>query len=150
MPFYSKASPVMTRADFKIVPTKPTTYKAVHGLSPTYLFNLVLPYIPTHMLRSQDAGLVIVPRMSKQSAGGRAFSYRAKHFWNGLPIHDEPPLLSLPGRLPSPLGFSASDPITGAELLACLRSPMSSLGGGHYVVPGVSHYPRLACVESLT
>ena len=41
------------------------------------LSDLVLPYIPTRTLRSQDAGLLIVPRISKQTAGGRAFSYRA-------------------------------------------------------------------------
>ena len=32
--------------------------------------NLVLPYIPTRTLRSQDAGLLTVPRISKQTAGG--------------------------------------------------------------------------------
>ena len=63
------------------------TYKALHGLAPTYLSDLVLPYIPTRTLRSQDAGLLIVPRISRQTAGGRAFSYRAPFLWNGLPTH---------------------------------------------------------------
>ena len=36
----------------------------------------------------------------------------------------------------SPLGFSASDPITGAESLACLRPPMPSLRGVDHVMPG--------------
>uniref|UniRef100_A0AAZ3PI26 Reverse transcriptase domain-containing protein n=1 Tax=Oncorhynchus tshawytscha TaxID=74940 RepID=A0AAZ3PI26_ONCTS len=66
--------PVKARADFKVLLL---TYKALHGLAPTYLSDLVLPYIPTRTLRSQDAGLLIVPRISKQTAGGRAFSYRA-------------------------------------------------------------------------
>jgi hypothetical protein len=49
--------------------------------------DLVLTYIHTHTLRSQDAGLLIDPRISKQIAGGRAFSYGAQFSWNGLPIH---------------------------------------------------------------
>ena len=72
------------RADFKVLLH---TYKALHGLAPSYLSALVLPYIPTRTLRAQDAGLLIVPRISKQTAGGRAFSYRAPFLWNGLPTH---------------------------------------------------------------
>jgi hypothetical protein len=63
------------------------TYKGLHGLAPIYLSDLVLPYIPTCTLLSQDAGLLIVQRISKQTAGGRVFSYRAQFSWNGLPIH---------------------------------------------------------------
>jgi hypothetical protein len=69
--------PVKARADFNILLL---TYRALHGLAPTYLFYLVLPYTPTCMLRSQDAGLLIVPRISKQTAGGRLFLF----LWNGL------------------------------------------------------------------
>uniref|UniRef100_A0A8K9XAS1 Reverse transcriptase domain-containing protein n=1 Tax=Oncorhynchus mykiss TaxID=8022 RepID=A0A8K9XAS1_ONCMY len=76
--------PVKARADFNVLLL---TYKALHGLAPTYLSDLVLPYIPTRMLRSQDAGLLIVPSISKQTAGGRAFSYTAQFLWNGLPTH---------------------------------------------------------------
>uniref|UniRef100_A0A8K9ULD5 Reverse transcriptase domain-containing protein n=1 Tax=Oncorhynchus mykiss TaxID=8022 RepID=A0A8K9ULD5_ONCMY len=76
--------PVKARADFKVLLL---TYKALHGLAPIYLSDLVLPYIPTRTLRSQDAGLLIVPRIFKQTAGGRAFSYRAPFLWNGLPTH---------------------------------------------------------------
>ena len=50
--------PVKARADFKVVLL---TYEALHGLSPTYLSDLVLPYIPTRTLQSQDACLLIVP-----------------------------------------------------------------------------------------
>ena len=76
--------PVKAKADFKVLQL---TYKALHGLAPTHLSDFVLPYIPTHTLRSQDAGLLIVPRIYKQTAGGRAFSYRAQFLWNVLPIH---------------------------------------------------------------
>ena len=66
---------VKARADFKVLLL---TYKALHGLVPTYLSDLVLQYIPTRTVWSQDAGLLIVPRISKQTTGGRAFSYRAQ------------------------------------------------------------------------
>uniref|UniRef100_A0A8K9XV18 Reverse transcriptase domain-containing protein n=1 Tax=Oncorhynchus mykiss TaxID=8022 RepID=A0A8K9XV18_ONCMY len=75
---------VKARADFKVLLL---TYKALHGVAPTYLSDLVLAYIPTRTLWSQDAGLLIVPTISKQTAGGRAFSYRAPFLWNGLPTH---------------------------------------------------------------
>ena len=76
--------PVKARADFKVLLLN---YKALHGLAPTYLSDLVLPYIPTRTLQSQDAGLLTVLRISKQTAGGRAFSHRAPLLWNGLPAH---------------------------------------------------------------
>jgi hypothetical protein len=76
--------PVKARADFKVLLL---TYKALHGLAPTYLSDLVLPYIPTRTLWSQDTGLLIVPIHFKQTAGVRAFSYRDPFLWNGLPIH---------------------------------------------------------------
>ena len=72
--------PVKARADFKVLLL---TYKALHGLAPTYLSDLVLPYIPTCTLQSEDAGLLIVLRISKQTAGGRAFSFRDPFLWNG-------------------------------------------------------------------
>ena len=50
--------PVKARADFKVLLL---SYKALHGLAPTYHSDLILPYIPTRTLRSQDAGLLIVP-----------------------------------------------------------------------------------------
>jgi hypothetical protein len=76
--------PVKARADFKVLLL---TYKALHGFAPTYLSDLVLPYKPTRTLQSQDAGLLSVPRISKQTAGGRDFSYIAPFLWNGLPTH---------------------------------------------------------------
>ena len=76
--------PVKARADFNVLLL---TYRALHGLARTYLSDLVLPYIPTRTLHSQDASLLIVPRISKQTAGGRAFSYRAQFLWNVLPTH---------------------------------------------------------------
>jgi hypothetical protein len=76
--------PVKVRADFKVLLLN---YKALHGLAPTYRSDMVLPYIPTRTLWFLDAGLLTAPRIYKQTAGGRAFSYRAPFLWNGLPIH---------------------------------------------------------------
>ena len=39
-------------------------------------------YIPAQTLRSQNAGLLIVPRVGRCTIGGRAFSYQAPLLWN--------------------------------------------------------------------
>ncbi|KAI3373418.1 hypothetical protein L3Q82_022031, partial [Scortum barcoo] len=38
------------------------------------------------LLRSQNSGLLVVPRVSRSSLGGRAFSYQAPVLWNQLPV----------------------------------------------------------------
>ncbi|KAL7874984.1 hypothetical protein SRHO_G00059540 [Serrasalmus rhombeus] len=70
------------RIDYKILLL---TYKALHGLAPEYLQDLISHYEPSRPLRSQSAGLLIVPRIQKVSAGGRAFSYKDPKLWNDLP-----------------------------------------------------------------
>ncbi|XP_068191806.1 uncharacterized protein [Antennarius striatus] len=76
--------PIHVRSDFKVLLL---TYKSLNGLAPTYLSDLVKPYTPTRALRSQNTGLLCVPRFKKKSAGQRAFSYRAPFLWNNLPIN---------------------------------------------------------------
>ena len=46
----------------------------------------MVPYYPTRPLRSQNAGLLVVPRVSKSRMGARAFSYQAPLLWNQLPV----------------------------------------------------------------
>ncbi|KAJ8390578.1 hypothetical protein AAFF_G00101840, partial [Aldrovandia affinis] len=75
--------PINYRVDYKVLLL---TYKVLHGLAPSYLTDLLHPYNPPCSLRSQDAGNLVVPRISKNTAGGRAFSYRAPLLWNSLPI----------------------------------------------------------------
>ena len=75
--------PIQARSDFKVLLL---TYKSLHGLAPPYLSDLLIPYVPSRALRSQDAGYLIVPRIKKKSAGSRAFSYRAPYLWNRLPL----------------------------------------------------------------
>ncbi|WP_438638150.1 hypothetical protein, partial [Paraclostridium dentum] len=61
------------------------SYKAWNGQAPSYIEDLIVPYHPSRSLRSQNAGLLVVPRISKVRMGGRAFSYQAPLLWNQLP-----------------------------------------------------------------
>ena len=74
--------PVKSRIEFKILLL---TYKALNGQAPSYLKELLVPYHPTRALRSQNAGLLEVPRISRSRMGGRAFNYQAPLLWNHLP-----------------------------------------------------------------
>ena len=73
--------PIKHCIDFKILLF---TYKALNGLAPQYLNELLLLYNPPHPLHSQNSGNLIIPRISKSTAGGRSFSYLAPKLWNNL------------------------------------------------------------------
>ena len=68
--------PVRQRIHFKLLLL---TWKALHGTSPTYIANILVPYHPKRTLRSSDKLLLVVPR-TNSSFGDRAFSVAA-------PIH---------------------------------------------------------------
>lgn len=74
--------PIQARCDFKVLLL---TYKSLHGMAPSYLSDLITPYVPPRALRSQGAGYLSVPAVKKKTAGNRAFSYRAPYLWNSLP-----------------------------------------------------------------
>ena len=74
--------PIKHRINFKILLI---TYKALNGLAPQYLSELLTHYNPSRLLRSQNSGQLIIPRISKSTAGGRSFSYLAPKLWNSLP-----------------------------------------------------------------
>ncbi len=61
------------------------TYKALNGLAPAHITSLVSRYNPTRSLRSQNSGLLVVPRIEKSTKGGRTFSYLSPKLWNSLP-----------------------------------------------------------------
>ncbi len=61
------------------------SYKILFYLAPVYQTNLLSRYNPTRSLRSQNSGLLVVPRIAKSTKGGRTFSYLAPKLWNSLP-----------------------------------------------------------------
>ena len=76
--------PVDFRVHFKILLF---AFKALHGLAPSYLSELLHPYTPSRSLRSADQLLLIEPRARLKSRGERAFSVAAPKLWNDLPLH---------------------------------------------------------------
>ncbi len=74
--------PIKFRINYKILLL---AYKALNYLAPAYLTNLLSRYNPTRSLRSQNSGLLVVPRIAKSTKGGRTFSYLAPKLWNSLP-----------------------------------------------------------------
>ena len=75
--------PVKQRIEFKIALL---VFKAVNGLSPVYLTNL-LQIQPTrrYKLRSDDKELLFIPR-SKSKPGDCAFIIAGPRIWNNLPL----------------------------------------------------------------
>ncbi len=74
--------PIKFRIRYKILLL---AYKALNDLAPAYLTNLLSGYNPTRSLRSQNSGLLVVPRIAKSTKGGKTFSYLAPKLWNSLP-----------------------------------------------------------------
>ncbi|TWW69815.1 Immunoglobulin heavy variable 3-33 [Takifugu flavidus] len=90
--------PVKFRIIFKILLL---TYKVLRGLAPSYLKELVTPYHPNVLLHSQNAGLLVVPRVSRSRMGGRAFSYQASLLWNQFLVKtltQSEPVVKRPGE----------------------------------------------------
>ncbi len=65
--------PIKHHIDFKILLI---TYKALNGLAPQYLSELLSHYSPSRPLRSQNSGHLIIP--------SRSFFYLAPKLWNNL------------------------------------------------------------------
>jgi len=74
--------PVERRIHFKILLL---VYKCLHQQAPSYLTELILPYIPTRALRSADQELLQESRSNKRY-GERAFSLCGPKLWNALPL----------------------------------------------------------------
>lgn len=91
-PKYSHATPLLIHlhwlpvkfsVHFKIIIM---TYRALHGVAPTYLSDLLLSYHPSRSLRSCDQGLVVVQHTRLKTKGDRAFVSVAPRLWNSLPL----------------------------------------------------------------
>lgn len=76
--------PVSKRIDYKILLH---VYKALNGISPKYICELVHFYTPGRALRSTHAGLLHVPRTRLCGFGDRSFSAVAPKLWNALPAN---------------------------------------------------------------
>ena len=59
-------------------------YKALNGLGPKYITDMLIRYEPSRALRSSGTGLLTVPRV-RTKQGEAAFSYYAPKIWNKLP-----------------------------------------------------------------
>ena len=74
--------PIEQRIQFKLLLY---VYKALHGLAPAYLSDMLVPYQPCRPLRSSKKSLLEKPRFKLASYGGGAFTTAAPRLWNDLP-----------------------------------------------------------------
>lgn len=61
------------------------TYKIAKDLAPSYISDLIKPYIPPQVLCTQRMGLLPVPRVEKKSACCKGFIYCAPFHWLNPP-----------------------------------------------------------------
>ncbi len=73
--------PVQSRIKFKILLL---TYKALHGIAPQYLTDLLQPK-PARGLRSDNKNFLVIPDTKLKTYGDRAFSKAAPYLWNSIP-----------------------------------------------------------------
>lgn len=62
------------------------TFKALHGLAPLYIVDLLPPKTITQSLRSSNKGLLEVSVSHLKTKGDRAFAVVAPTLWNALPL----------------------------------------------------------------
>lgn len=72
------------RTEFKI---NLMTFKALTGLAPGYIHDMLQPYQPPRALRSLNLALLRQPRSRTKSFGDRAYATVAPRLWNRLPRH---------------------------------------------------------------
>ncbi|KAF7643038.1 hypothetical protein LDENG_00245830, partial [Lucifuga dentata] len=70
------------RIEFKILLI---TFKALLGLAPSYITEMLTPYESVRSLRYLGGMLLAVPKSRLKSKGDRAFAIRALLLWNDLP-----------------------------------------------------------------
>ena len=76
--------PVKARIKYKLAVTM---FKAVHGLAPSYLTDLLNPMLPGRSLRSgDDSNKLHVPKSSHPRSGDRSFRVAGPKQWNELPV----------------------------------------------------------------
>ena len=76
--------PVDVRINFKVLLI---VYKAMHGLAPQYIRELLNEYQPTRQLRSSCHSMLQIPKTKTVRYGDRAFFAYAPKIWNMLPLY---------------------------------------------------------------
>jgi hypothetical protein len=74
--------PVQQRIEYKIILL---TFRALNGLAPPYIMDLLSRYMPSRTLRSMNGNLLKSHTYKCKAFGGRSFSSVAPNLWNGLP-----------------------------------------------------------------
>ena len=75
--------PVQERIAYKIATL---CYKCLNGSAPSYLSNLLTPYVPSRQLRSSsDTTKLTMTIPNLKTFGERSFVYSAPKIWNALP-----------------------------------------------------------------
>ena len=59
-------------------------FESINGLAPSYVSDMLEPYVPTRTLRSSDKGLLTVHWINSKSGYG-AFSHYGPTLWNSIP-----------------------------------------------------------------
>jgi len=74
--------PVLFRPRFKLLYI---VFRALRGVGPLYLQELICPYRPTRSLRSENKNLLYVPACHTATYGNRLFTVETATLWNDLP-----------------------------------------------------------------
>jgi hypothetical protein len=74
--------PIKQRVQFKIATI---TWKSLHSQAPSYIDELLTPYVPSRPLRSSNRNDLVIP-LCHNNYGARAFSSAAPTIWNSLPL----------------------------------------------------------------
>ena len=78
--------PIKYRVKFKI---GLLVYKALNNMAPIYISELLIPkpLCERWTLRSDDQGLLHIPKTNCKTLGDRSFAYVAPQLWNSLPLN---------------------------------------------------------------
>ena len=74
--------PIKQRTAYKILLL---AFKALCGLAPTFIAELIQLYVPPRTLRSSSKRLLVTPRTRTKFYGNRSFEFAAADLWNNLP-----------------------------------------------------------------
>ena len=74
--------PIEYRIKFKVLLL---CFKCMYANGPSYLRELLVPYVPPRSLRSSSSNLLTIPKTAMKRYGDRSFSVAGPVLWNALP-----------------------------------------------------------------